>query len=300
MLSETSHHFGLATLFENNPSKVEFMQSCWPHRAMIYEGRMERLSCLLAISAFESVEALVRYVPELIMWNRPQLPRIARGKEALKLYEEGWTIYAKGIEQFVSEVKPFLQSLENDLGLGAGSGFCNVFASKAGTGANPHFDYAWGFNIQLRGTKSWYLTENQFATHPTESGGVGDLAEGEDRFYTTGVYPKEMPSPTMEKTIGPGSVVFVPRGVWHRTAACEDSFAVSLDMDPKPWLDWVLKEIRNCLLAREQWRECPLGVRGSQEDRERALNKLQALLKDLPQVSKELNVESILSMARGD
>lgn len=72
----------------------------------------------------------------------------------------------------------------------------------------------------------------------------------------------------------PGSVLFLPRGYWHGTKASGESFSLSIRLDPPLYADVVLAQLRQILLAEEEWRRPVYGAWGSDDARTAA----QALL----------------------
>ena len=293
---------GLNTLFQGKVSADEFLRKYWPNHPLIHQAPIGRLDSILSIPELRSLEVLVdSYKTPISMWNRDgKTIREVKGREAIQLYRKGWTIYMAKVDRFIPGIGPVLKQLEKDLGLRWGAGFCNAFASKAGTGAGPHFDYAWGFSVQLRGTKTWYLSKNTSVVNPTTGGAIG-FGPGDDdsRYYGPSGYPKKMPKPALVQKIGPGGVVFNPRGWWHRTVAHQDSFAIDLEMDPRPWADYALSELRRLLFQREEWRACPLGIRSSKKHQASVQRYAKNLMNQLPTLVKNIDFDSVWSQAMG-
>ena len=90
----------------------------------------------------------------------------------------------------------------------------------------------------------------------------------------------------------PGSVLFIPRGTWHRSHANEDSMALSIVISPPVILDKVLGQLRQLLLQSEQWRQPLMGATS---------NELDKLLKTLPAIVQQLDKRALTpSMSSGD
>jgi hypothetical protein len=73
----------------------------------------------------------------------------------------------------------------------------------------------------------------------------------------------------------PGSVLFIPRGTWHRSHASKDLLALSIVINPPVLLDKVLGQLRLLLLQSERWRQPLMGS---------SVTDLNQLLIELPQI----------------
>ena len=63
----------------------------------------------------------------------------------------------------------------------------------------------------------------------------------------------------------PGSVLYIPRGTWHRTVAEEDSFAISIGLNPPSIAEAFLAQMRYLLLQDPAWRRPLYATRGEGE-----------------------------------
>jgi hypothetical protein len=82
----------------------------------------------------------------------------------------------------------------------------------------------------------------------------------------------------------PGSVLFVPRGTWHRTTAEQDSFAISIGIHPPAILDSFMEQLRYLLLQDPEWRRPLYGAYGDSRQRKDAMDRAQKLIGKLPDV----------------
>jgi hypothetical protein len=72
----------------------------------------------------------------------------------------------------------------------------------------------------------------------------------------------------------PGSVLFLPRGHWHRTRADTDSLSVSIALAPRAPVDHLIIRLRPLLLQDPRWRRPAYG--------ERERERLETILAELP------------------
>ena len=125
-------------------------------------------------------------------------------------------------------------------------------------GARPHCDFDFGFNLQLKGTKTWRLAPNTNFSNPHKSVIIEDPFDPEVAAYATGALPRAMPTEGAREAIAkPGSVVFLPRGYWHTTVAHEPSLALTFACKGATWSELVAREIERRLRMFEGWREFP-------------------------------------------
>jgi hypothetical protein len=89
----------------------------------------------------------------------------------------------------------------------------------------------------------------------------------------------------------PGSVLFMPRGTWHRTEATQESLSVSIILRQPSSFEIVLEQLRQSLLRDPKWRR-PLYI--SDRSDEKLRERMATLLQDLPGVCQSLSVDNIL------
>lgn len=93
----------------------------------------------------------------------------------------------------------------------------------------------------------------------------------------------------------PGSVLFMPRGTWHRTEADEDSFSVSIILRPPAAVEALLDQLRWLLLQDPRWRRPLYGARGDEGKKKAARQRLKELLGELPGVAAALSEDDLAS-----
>jgi ribosomal protein L16 Arg81 hydroxylase len=92
----------------------------------------------------------------------------------------------------------------------------NCYAALSGNGSfGRHWDTHDVLALQLVGEKRWQVWE---PTYPLPT--PGQTSRGRES--------GEVPEPSIDVILGPGDVLYVPRGWWHRTSVIEDCSTVHL------------------------------------------------------------------------
>lgn len=274
-----------------------FRSTYWPGRFYVSRGPLERLADLLVLPELRDLDAIAQaYRAPVLAWPPPGERTVVRpdAKQALALYRAGWMFYAVGIDKYVPALSPHLRRLERELGMPPGCGRCSIFAARKGSGAPPHFDFGYGFNIQLRGRKRWWMAENRHVAEPTVGYRIKDPLPKELQIYCDHELPRAMPRDAESFVLGPGDVVFNPRGVWHRTECLDDSLSIEFDFSPRSRADVVLATLRTRLLGDEAWRRPAFDLVGGGERAAAAAAELDGLLTDLPEIVAELGSADVI------
>ncbi len=208
----------------------------WPHQTFHVPGSVRRLQELTQIPELRSIETLLAPFPSNFV-VRAWAPRPYGSeyntelspKRALAHYQKDYTLYLHQLEGAIPALVPILRRFERDLGVPAGCASAVAFASRGPGGASEHIDPFCVFNFQLIGTKRWELATNTYCPNPRFVS-----PEGAELFGCVKEFP---PMPTVEYRYAakPGSVVFLPHGIWHRTETDDESLAVAFLVDPKAW-----------------------------------------------------------------
>lgn len=188
----------------------------------------------------------------------------------------------------------FLRNLEGELGAPAGIGAIRMFCSPKGGGLGAHYDQGETFIVQLAGTKRIWLKRNtlypalQFA--PGKPPSDGHYPEFADRGF-----PARAPRGGVRVTLKPGTVLFVPRGMWHRTEAGSASFSASICVDIPNAIDVLVPQLQAALKQHALFRRPLFGAWGSgRASCERQLARaLEAVSAALPRLSAELMIDGV-------
>lgn len=267
-----------------------FMADYWQQKIAISHGPLSRLPKPLSNKPLNDLNSLLSVYKGSINFSRGSKSPNALNAEALppyELYRMGLTLYLGNVAPCIPESNKILQSFENDLGLPQGSARCGVFASPAGEGAPCHYDAEDVFSIQLTGTKTFEVAPMTQIINP-----VGMQYSPHQRLYSD-LYPQIKSEPPAWKQatfksirMQPGSVLFIPRGTWHRSTAHDDSMSISIILNPPIILDAVLSQLRQLMLQSAEWRQ-PVSALTIND------KNLSNLLAKAPELFASLNTDSI-------
>jgi ribosomal protein L16 Arg81 hydroxylase len=266
----------------------EFLNQYWPERHFAAHGPLERLPQVFRAGEFASLHALAtRYAGPVTFGKGTLSPRTVeiQGVSAASFYDMGLTVHLSNVERHVPGVAATLRQLEQELGLPAGCARASVFASPQADGVSCHFDAEDVFSIQLRGSKRFHVAPVEGLPHPFGMQFGPRMALFDDIYPQAAAgFPRPEDARFETVDMQPGSVLFMPRGTWHRTEADTDSLAVSLICAPPSALESLLREMKNLLLQDPQWRRPLYGARAEGPMRTAALARARQLLAHAPAI----------------
>lgn len=157
--------------------------------------------------------------------------------EAVRQYHSGNTIQILDLK--TGEIGHWNRLLDSVLNLIPGTSLVNGFASLPGPGLPWHWDAQEVFIVQVQGRKRWQLAPNDCVDWPTLNGMPTDQPPRELAMQLKDpVGPIRAPSIWQEIEMRPGSVMFMPRGYWHRVADNVDaSLHLVLQVRMPNWRD---------------------------------------------------------------
>jgi hypothetical protein len=282
IFSDTPHSAALLrTLFD--AQGVSALSAGWPTHWFVTHDAAARLPAPLRCSELTDVQSLLRvYRGRVAFTSGPKSPDMVPIDKvnAAALWQMGLTVYFPDVTPYVRGLEALLRQLETELGVRAGSARCGAFASPPGDGLACHYDAEDVISIQLAGRKRFHLAP--VAELPTPYGmqyGPGSAPYNDLYPQVAGPFPDWQRAHFESVDMAPGSVLFMPRGTWHRSEALSESLAVSIILRPPTLLDSALEQLRLMLLQDERWRRPLYGLgRNTESD---AL--LRAALAALPQ-----------------
>jgi ribosomal protein L16 Arg81 hydroxylase len=282
----------LATLLKPLTTE-QFLREYWPDRCYASHGPLQRLPDILQCEVLSSFEKLARSYRGRVLFTRGRNSpyMIPAGQTSAELlFRMGLTVYLDDIASCMPDAGAFLATLEQDFGIQPGTARIGAFASPVTDGVAPHFDVEDVISIQLQGRKRFYVAPVQEVRYPTGMQySPGDDPIDEQYPQITGAFPECQDANFECIDMQPGSVLFMPRGTWHRTEAEAASLAVSIILKPPAAADTLLEQIRCLLLQQPRWRKPLYGAWGTGTRREQALTDATALISELPAILKSLD-----------
>jgi 50S ribosomal protein L16 3-hydroxylase len=217
--------------------------------------------------------------------------------DARTLYAHGMNLVFNRVEEQVPALRPWLAGITRELGISTLVGArCIVYASPNDRGASTHFDQNANFVVQLRGTKTWRLAPNEFVQNPVDRYALNMAAVSDEvAQHATGRLPRRMPRDAEEVVLRPGSVLFVPRGIWHETRAGGESLSLNFTFSQPTWADLLVDALRRRLHGDPRWRELADGVAGaSRARRAAAVRRLDTLLQAFRDDAAQLAADEVI------
>jgi 50S ribosomal protein L16 3-hydroxylase len=111
--------------------------------------------------------------------------------------------------------------------------------------------------------------------------------------YASTPMPDQLPDNATEFVLNPGSLLFVPRGAWHKTEALTDALSLNFTFTAPTWIDILTASLRGRLAQSSEWRATANFVT-DRERRDEAQQTLDALLFQLARDVPNWNAADIL------
>ena len=262
----------------------------WPRRRFLIENALPRLPPLLQTLATQPLQALFDHYRGPLSFGRGAKTVQSLDSQAhpAHLFAMGLTVYLHELTPWYAELPPLLAQLERELQVPAGCARIAAFASPQGDGLPAHFDGEDVISIQLRGRKRFRVAPVEGLAWPVgPQFGPGMLPADELYAQCEQGFPKDMPADAESIIMAPGSVLFLPRGIWHQTEALEDSLSISIVLRPPTLADALLHQLKQRLLRDPAWRRPLYGAP------DLALHA-QDLLEQLPELVERLDATTLL------
>jgi ribosomal protein L16 Arg81 hydroxylase len=276
-------------------SRDRFLGDYWPGRLFVGRGDLERLPEALLHQELNDFDALsLRYKGIVSFFGDAESGHMVpvEGIEAAAPYRCGLSVYLADVSPYFPEVERMVRNLERELGINEGCARAGVFASPTSAGISCHYDSVDVFSVQLRGTKKFDVAPVTQLRNPWGSQYVPGSRPIDDLYAQAGDgFPHWENSEFQTVEMTPGTVLYMPRGTWHRTEAQGDSIAVSIGMNPPSAAECILEQLRLLLLQDPTWRKPLYGVWGTGSVRAAALEQGAALIAALPDLAATLDPE---------
>jgi len=239
-------------------SLSQFCDDYWPTRHYITHAAPERLSNLLTLPPLQSIDLAcgadndVQVIPENIKKSGNE--KFIKSPEAMAYFNQGATLCVLNVGASTIELGEWITRLGQALGVHCRTQ-CNAYLSPAGSGTPKHFDNHEVIVVQVIGQKEWVIAVNNEVEYPTVNYVAGASPTPELQSYWTPAGSMEMPEGSITVRMDPGSVLFVPRGLWHTTVATSDSLSLSVGFFLSTPLDMILRMLRRTLVQHKDLRK---------------------------------------------
>jgi 50S ribosomal protein L16 3-hydroxylase len=287
-------------------SKQEFITGAWPHEPFVVHGLGGSIAALTGLPFLASLDSLLNSWPNLVQAHLPAIADESSAisvtpKDALTLFENKMALLFNNVQTVSPVLESWLKALSGDLGLPASTySRCMVYATPDGKGTATHFDQNVNFVLQLHGTKTWWLASNTSVENPTQRFTIGQPIDPELASYAYEEMPTEMPIDQHKFILKPGSMLFVPRGFWHRTEAEGEALALNFTFSQPTWIDLFTLALRSRLSLSPAWRDLADGVGSLEADRRAsAEHKFDTLLTELVEDIPNWRAADILGATEG-
>ncbi|WP_408096619.1 JmjC domain-containing protein [Peredibacter sp. HCB2-198] len=248
---------GLAALVN---SSAEFQKAFKENRAFVVHNNFENLRPLTSLPFLNSLDDLLNSWPMPIQAHLPDVRDEASSidttnKDARKLFDNGMGLLFNQAHLISPVLTSWLEEIRQNLGLPIMTiGRCLMYATPDGKGTAPHFDQNINFVIQVHGTKKWIMAPNETVENPLTRHTMGLEPDPELASYLEAPMPTKMPKETVSFELKPGSVLFVPRGIWHETEAAGDALSLNFTYTAPSWIDLFTTALRGRLAQSPEWR----------------------------------------------
>jgi ribosomal protein L16 Arg81 hydroxylase len=271
---------GLRSLLNLDTSAEAFLATYWPEQMYIAKGPVERLAGLVDYD-FDALVRMKKHHTKAFFRGvdgTSQSIVIEPGQEK-PLYDAGFTIYFHNLSS--PKIAQWVSTLDGELGLVRGHTRVASFASRRGLGLKPHYDQNDNFVCQAKGTKRWRIWPNTSVKHPTVGYTVGGKMTPTHEVEAPEGFPKEMgPHPQVVDMVE-GTVMYMPRGMWHDTETVEsESLHFNIQSGMAMWKDAIEYVLtRTSALHREDLRAPIVGLFDGDQTREGFADELKAKLR---------------------
>jgi 50S ribosomal protein L16 3-hydroxylase len=288
-------------------STDQFFERHWPDEFLVTTQGTDTVGELLEAGQLQSLDAALSANPGTTMAMLPDRDdehsaiKVDRGS-ARRLHDHGFNLLLPNVHEYLAVVRRWLVGIASDLGLPRETRLRSlIYASRAGHGAVAHYDANVNLVLQLRGAKRWWIAPNRHVRYPTERWAVNmPHLPRELRPHPPETLPADIPDDAAEVVLQRGSVLYLPRGCWHKTSAVEDSLSLNFTFPQTTWADLVASAVRSLLSTHTEWRADTAGVGGrSSKRRAVARAQLEVMLKDFKARVADLTADQVLDVTQG-
>lgn len=280
---------------------AEFQNRYWPDQLYSTHGDLSRLPAPLLDPLLESAEGLAANYRGRVSFGNARTGSRTVAVEHISpemLLKMELSLYLPEIERMISGMNELLRDLETQLNVPPGCARIGAFIAPNENGVTCHMDAEEVFSIQLIGKKRFFVSKQPGLEQPFGMQfNPGDVTFDDMYPQATTGFPDPETAEFDCVEMKPGSVLFMPRGTWHRTETSGLSLSISIILRPPSAFESVLDALRPRLLQDPAWRRPLHGAWGESASQELAEKHLRQLLEKLPEAAQEVNIEDIRQTA---
>ena len=262
---------------------TEFLNHFKLNKPFVIHHTPNELSDLRKLPFLESLDVLLDTWSSHVQVHLPDLRDEVSAidvptNEAIHYFNQGMALLFNDVNTISPVLETWLNQMKSDLGISSRSfARCLVYAIPDRKGTAAHFDQNINFVLQIHGTKKWTLANNNSVMNPMDRYTMGLPVDPEMMSYLDSPMAETMPEETFSFELKPGSLLFVPRGVWHATHADGDALSLNFTFTAPAWMDLFLGALRSRLILSNEWRETALIA-----DEKKFDSLLNSLIHDMP------------------
>lgn len=241
--------------------RAKFLESYKTGKPVVVHNQLEKFEDLVALKYLSSLDSLLDSWPSEVNAYSPGIADEVNSSKvsperAKELYANGSGLFFDDPNRFDETLSVWLENLRREMGLSNMTYSRSlIYAIKKGEGTAAHFDQNINFVLQISGQKKWWIADNTSVENPMTRFTIGTEADPELDSYLDEDLPKEFPKESVEFTLKPGSVLFLPRGAWHKTEAIEDALSLNFTYSAPTWIDILQTALRGRLAMSPYWRQ---------------------------------------------
>jgi len=231
--------------------------AAWPSAIRVEHGPLSRLPALFQQPLLNSLESLAdRYRGPLSFGRGLRSPQTFDSHaNAASLVHLGLTVYLQDVAGTLNGAPAFLRQLERELGVATGSARLSAFASAGDDGVSCHYDAEEVISIQLLGRKTFHFAPMTEIPLPYGAQFGPDMVAVENLYeQARDGFPDPAHATFETQEMQPGSVLYLPRGTWHKTEAQAPSLSLSIVIRPPVVAEVLLGWLKPWLIGDPRWR----------------------------------------------
>jgi 50S ribosomal protein L16 3-hydroxylase len=245
-----------------------FRREHWPDRSLVLHGPAERFAANGLLETMVAVEDVFAVRKRHVQTqfgddgHEFEFSKLVDGASARSAWEQGAALRLTPFEEYSSAAAELKRDIAEVFAIPPAAIRVNAFYMRDGRGLPRHFDGREVFNVQLAGTRTWTIEANDAVDYPDVPMLPGCPQRGDELLAPIW---KERPSeafgPKAETfEMRPGSVVFLPRGTWHRTTSRGTSVSLSIGCQTPTRYNLLLRAL-GAEARRDPALRAPVGAR---------------------------------------